>query len=220
MEGVKVSVVVPVYNVEKYLRDCLESVINQDFKEIEIICVNDGSKDDSQKILEEYSEKDSRIHIIVQENQGVSCARNVGIRCAKGEYICFLDSDDMLESSALREIYEYAKSKQLDILHYDAECLYENDKLRINECKDEYYTKKKSYVGPITGKEMFCQLIEADDYCEAAWLMFIRKQWLVETNICFEPNILYEDSLLSIEDSVAKYMPEFKSEIWKKVKIK
>ena len=199
MEGVKVSVVVPVYNVEKYLRDCLESVINQDFKEIEIICVNDGSKDDSQKILEEYSEKDSRIHIIVQENQGVSCARNVGIRCAKGEYICFLDSDDMLESSALKEIYEYAKSKQLDILHYDAECLYENDKLRINEYKDEYYTKKKSYVGPITGKEMFCQLIEADDYCEAAWLMFIRKQWLVETNICFEPNILYEDSLFCFQ---------------------
>lgn len=199
MNDIKVSVVVPVYNVEKYLRDCLESVINQDLKEIEIVCVNDGSEDNSQKILEEYREKDSRIHIIVQENQGPSCSRNVGMCCAKGEYICFLDSDDMLVSNALKEMYEHANRKQLDILHYDAECVYENDKLRINECKDEYYIKKKNYGGPISGKEMFCQLIEADDYCDAAWLLFIRKQWLDEMNIYFEPNILYEDCLFSFQ---------------------
>lgn len=199
MSDIKVSVVIPVYNVEKYLRECLDSVINQSLKEIEIICVNDGSKDGSQKILEEYSGIDSRIHIIVQENQGLSCARNVGIRCATGEYICFLDSDDMLAEDSLVEMYSYAQSRQLDILYYDAECMYENEQLRIKECKDEYYIRKKNYGGPMTGKELFCQLIEADDYCDAAWLLFIRRQWLCERNIFFVPKILYEDCLFSFQ---------------------
>lgn len=199
MSDIKVSVVIPVYNVEKYLRECLDSVINQSLKEIEIICVNDGSKDGSQKILEEYSGIDLRIHIIVQENQGLSCARNVGIRCATGEYICFLDSDDMLAADALEEMYEYAEMQRLDILHYDIECVYENERLRIKESKDEYYSKKKNYGGPMTGKEMFCQLIEADDFSVSACHLFIRKRFLDDNNINFVPKILYEDGLFCFQ---------------------
>ena len=84
--NVKVSVIVPVYNVEKYLKDCLDSVVNQTLEDIEIICVNDGSTDNSLAILEEYAEKDSRIKIITQENKGLGGARNTGLYHANGEY--------------------------------------------------------------------------------------------------------------------------------------
>ena len=89
-----VSVIIPVYNVEPYLRECLESVIHQTLREIEIICVNDGSTDNSLRVLEEYQGRDDRISVISQDNQGLSAARNCGMRYAGGEYIYFLDSDD------------------------------------------------------------------------------------------------------------------------------
>ena len=90
----KVSVIIPVYNVEKYLKQCLDSVVNQTLKDIEIICVNDGSTDNSLEILEEYAQKDNRIIIISQENQGQSVARNIALEKATGEYVGFVDSDD------------------------------------------------------------------------------------------------------------------------------
>lgn len=91
-----VSIVIPVYNVELYLRECLDSVISQTYHNLEIICVNDGSPDNSLSILEEYAAKDSRIRIISQENAGISVARNTGMDVATGEYIYFLDSDDYI----------------------------------------------------------------------------------------------------------------------------
>ncbi len=104
----KVSIVVPVYNAEKYLNECLDSIINQTLKDIEIICVNDGSKDSSLDILNSYAEKDERFIIISQENQGAGEARNHGMSVATGEYIIFLDSDDFFELNMLEELYESA----------------------------------------------------------------------------------------------------------------
>ena len=91
-----VTVVIPIYNVEKYLEQCLDSVINQTYKDIEIICINDGSTDNSITNLEKYALSDNRIKIISQTNQGISAARNAGIKVATGKYITFLDSDDFL----------------------------------------------------------------------------------------------------------------------------
>ena len=90
----KVSVIIPVYNVEDYLEKCLDSVINQTLKDIEIIVVNDGSPDNSQKIIDEYKKKDKRIISIMKENGGQASARNLGIKKARGEFLCFVDSDD------------------------------------------------------------------------------------------------------------------------------
>ncbi|MDL2246076.1 glycosyltransferase [Methanobrevibacter sp. OttesenSCG-928-K11] len=114
----KVSVVVPVYNVEKYLNDCLDSLINQTLEDIEIICVNDGSTDNSLAILEKYQNKDNRIQIITRENGGLSAARNTGMEYTKGEYISFIDSDDWIELDTYEILYEFAKSKDLDILMF------------------------------------------------------------------------------------------------------
>lgn len=103
-----ISVIIPIYNVEKYLPRCLDSVLAQSFKDLQIICVNDGSKDDSLNILNDYAQKDDRILIISQENKGLSGARNTGLDAAKGKYIFFLDADDYLHPQALETFYNIA----------------------------------------------------------------------------------------------------------------
>lgn len=107
----KVSVIIPVYNAEKYLRECLDSVVNQTLKEIEIICVDDGSTDGSLTILREYRKKDKRVKVLTQANEGVSAARNRGLLSACGEFVAFLDSDDYIEISAYEISYKEAKKK-------------------------------------------------------------------------------------------------------------
>jgi len=112
----KVSVIVPVYNVEPYLRRCLESLVNQTLKDIEIICINDCSPDKSLAILKEYAKKDERVKIIdFKKNQGVSVARNSGMKIAKGEYIGFCDSDDYVDLDFYEKLYGLAKEKNADI---------------------------------------------------------------------------------------------------------
>ena len=106
---VKVSVVVPVYNVENFLRECLDTIINQSLKDIEIICVNDGSTDSSLDILYEYQEKDDRISVFSQENGGHAVATNVGMKKATGKYLFLMDSDDILELNALEDTYNLAE---------------------------------------------------------------------------------------------------------------
>ena len=105
-EEVKISIIIPVYNVEKYLHECLDSIINQTFTDIEIICVDDGSTDKSSEILEEYEQKDKRFTVISQPNKGVSAARNRGMQQAKGKYIMFVDSDDWLAHNACEQAYK------------------------------------------------------------------------------------------------------------------
>ncbi len=96
MNNSMISVIVPVYNVEKYLSKCLDSIINQTYQNLEIICVDDGSTDSSPMILEEYAKKDSRIKIITRQNGGLSAARNTGVKNATGEFVSFVDSDDWI----------------------------------------------------------------------------------------------------------------------------
>lgn len=114
----KISVIIPVYNVEKYLVRCLDSVLGQTFKDFEVICVNDGSPDKSGEILSEYSKKDNRITVITQTNQGLSVARNNGLKIAKGEYVCFCDSDDTLHPQCFEITYELIRNYDADMLQF------------------------------------------------------------------------------------------------------
>ncbi len=116
--NIKVSVVVPVYNVEKYLKQCLDSLVNQTLEDIQIICVNDGSTDSSLNILEEYGKDDSRIQIVSQKNKGLSGARNAGMKHIKGQYTFFIDSDDWIELDTLEQLYNESKTLDLDVLIY------------------------------------------------------------------------------------------------------
>lgn len=115
---VKISVIIPVYNAGNYLRECLDSVLGQTLQEIEIICVDDGSQDDSMGILEEYQKRDSRISILKQEHKGGGAARNLGLKRATGEYLSFLDADDFFESDMLETAYLRAVETWADIVVY------------------------------------------------------------------------------------------------------
>ncbi|WP_419174092.1 glycosyltransferase family 2 protein [Desulfosediminicola sp.] len=110
-----ISVIIPVYNVERYIGDCMESVLQQSYSHIEIICVNDGSTDSSGEILERYAQRDSRITVVYQRNKGLSQARNAGIGKAKGEYFFFLDSDDWIHAKALEVLILAALKKDVKV---------------------------------------------------------------------------------------------------------
>ena len=117
MNNSKISIIIPVYNVEQYLGECLNSVVNQTLKDIEIICVNDGSTDNSLSILKEYASRDERIKIIDKENEGQGYARKVGLDNASGEFILFCDSDDKFEpNNAFEKLIDKAQNLNVDIL--------------------------------------------------------------------------------------------------------
>lgn len=133
-----ISVIIPVYNVEQYLEECLESVINQTFKDLEIICVNDGSTDNSLSILEKYAQKDKRIKIINKDNGGLSSARNAGLNAATAEFVSFLDSDDYLDITAYEKINPYL-TNDMDLLCFGLETF--NDFSEEQKAIDENYYK-------------------------------------------------------------------------------
>ena len=115
----KVSIIVPVYNVESYLKRCLESIINQTYKNIEIILIDDGSTDNSSSICDNYQEIDKRIKVIHQKNMGLSSARNKGLEIATGDYIWFIDSDDYIELNSLEVIIPYLKKYDIVVFNYN-----------------------------------------------------------------------------------------------------
>ena len=127
---VKVSAIIPVYNVEEYLSKCLDSVINQTLKDIEIIIVNDGSKDNSEKIIKDYQKKDKRIVYIKKENGGQGSARNLGLKKTRGEYISFIDSDDWIDHNMFELMYNKAKENELEMVICGYKNIY-NDKKEI-----------------------------------------------------------------------------------------
>ena len=148
----KISIIIPVYNVAEYLPQCLESVINQTLKDIEIICINDGSTDNSLEILREYEKKDGRIKIIDKENEGVSAARNKGIEVAHGEYLLFCDGDDWIETDTCEEVYKKIKFDNADMLIFNHYIIDKHEKKKakylkniknnifyFNQCSKDFY---------------------------------------------------------------------------------
>ncbi|WBW98616.1 glycosyltransferase family 2 protein [Oceanirhabdus sp. W0125-5] len=122
----EISIVVPVYNVERYLRKCISSILEQSFKDFELILVDDGSTDNSGRICDEYKEKDSRIKVIHQENSGLSAARNIGIQTSEGKYITFIDSDDFIHPNMLEVLYNNLHTNKADISICDYNIVYED----------------------------------------------------------------------------------------------
>jgi len=184
----KVSVIMPIYNVEPYLRQCLDSVVNQTLKEIEIICVDDGSTDASLDILKEYAEKDKRITVITQKNLYAGVARNAGLSQAKGEYLSFLDSDDFFEPNMLEEMYEKAKSDNSDIVI----CAWESYNTLTNEKVKEFKIKEKyEKMSPFKPFKIRNRLL---DICKPnPWTKLFNRKFFIENNLTFENCICCND---------------------------
>ena len=151
----KISVIIPIYNVEKYVEECLESVLSSKLDDIEIICVDDASNDGSLYKIEQLSAKDSRIKIIRHEkNMGLSEARNTGLKYATGKYVLFVDSDDFISSDALSILFREAENKKVDIVYFDHALFYDSSLASSTLPK----TRCKDYEGIFSGKEFLSTL--------------------------------------------------------------
>lgn len=199
-EAPKISVIIPVFNTGDYLYESLDSVINQSFKDIEIICVNDGSTDNSLSILEEYQKKDERVSVFSQSNKGQSAARNVAIENARGEYIYFFDSDDILMPGALDTLYHTATERKLDLLLFDGNSFFEDEEME--ETHSHYlthYIRNKSYPDTYRGGVLYAEMVANADYKVSPCLQFIKSDYLKATGVRFYEGIIYEDNLFALQ---------------------
>lgn len=187
--NIKISIIIPVYNSAKYLRKCLNSIINQTFDNIEIICINDGSTDNSLSIINEYAKIDSRIKVYTIENKGVSAARNYGILVATGEYIGFVDSDDWIDKDFYEKLYDAIKSEHADIAVGEIK--------RVNKFWQNYHLKinGKHVTENINEKVKLCNM---PDKCYV-WNKLYKSEMLKNSDIRFEEGIIYEDILFTLQ---------------------
>lgn len=197
---IKFSIIVPIYNVEKYLLKCLDSLVNQTYSNIEIICINDGSPDNSLQILEEYASKDNRIKIINQENQGLSGARNTGLKNVTGDYVLFIDADDWLELNSCEILHNTIKNYgEVDVIQYQ---------YKMISKKNIDYSEKH-----FKDNEMFFALDRLEKFfgnCPfpTCWNKTYRYEFLKQKNIIFPGNVkaCFEDVIFGV--NLYRYNPK------------
>ena len=190
----KISIIVPIYNAEKYLEEALESLINQSLKDIEIICVNDGSTDKSLEILQKYAKKDKRVKILSQTNKGQSAARNTGIKVATGEYIGFLDADDWAESNTFEELYSNANGSDISVCS-------------ILACNNGIKNNNDPYLSTDIFPKSFEKKAFSAQECKnfifrisvTPWNKIYKKDFLTKNSIYFAEGINFEDNIFFLE---------------------
>lgn len=196
----KVSVIIPIYNTALYLEECLNSIINQTLEEIQIICINDGSTDNSLSIMLKYASRDTRIQIHSQHNQGLSAARNKGLAMAIAPYVYFMDSDDILELDALSFLFQEASSENLDILYFDGDVFYETPELeeKFPGEKTVYSYQRCTELNQVyLGYEILSEFCKIKSYRAPVWVQFYSRSFLSEINLCFYEGIVHEDELFT-----------------------
>ena len=194
LKMIKVSIILPIYNVASYLEETFESLIGQSLKEIEIIAVNDGSTDNSEDIIKKYQQKDNRIISFTQENKGQSAARNLALQHATGKYIYMMDSDDVLkDTDALQTCYDYAEKNQADFIFFDGESFSEKgvDRISRNTKRTHLVEENKKY----DGEYLLNLMLDTQTHNCVVWLLFIRKDFSDRIRLKFYEGIIHEDEL-------------------------
>ena len=183
----KLSIIIPVYNVEQYLQSCVQSVITQTYQNLQVILVNDGSTDLSGVLCDQLAQQDSRMQVVHKKNGGLSDARNAGLKVATGEYVAFLDSDDVyLLNDGLEQLMALAQAEQPDVLLFQAVDVYPNHQ-SIRKAYDE------AWIVSHTGIEMFHQLVRTQSFNMSACFQLVRRNLLEQHQIYFEKGLLSED---------------------------
>ena len=177
---IKLSIIIPVYNVEKYIEKCINSLINQTLKELEFIFVNDGTPDNSVDIIKKYQKIDKRIKLLEKNNGGQASARNLGLKHAKGEYIAFLDSDDYVSENMYQTLYNRAKKDNLDIVLCNYFLVYKD---KIEKNINNITKEKEKKITP----EEYITL------SPSPWNKIIKREYLEKQNFIFPEGIIYED---------------------------
>ena len=205
-ENPAVSVIVPIYNVEKYLAECVDSILGQTFQDMEIILVDDGSLDSSGQMADDYAVQDQRVKVIHKENGGLSSARNAGMKIACGEYIYFCDSDDYISLDAMEILYETATKNDLDMVLFNADSFLDKDDTKNKALKRKvewykrYYERKVDYGGGIKkGTELFAEMSASNEYRASVCFQFIKREYCEGKHLRFYEGIIYEDNLYSLE---------------------
>jgi len=181
----KVSVIVPVYNVENYLVKCLDSLVNQTYKNVEIIVVNDGSPDNSQAIINDYQEKYENVIGLVKENGGLSDARNYGVEHVSGEYIMFLDSDDSFDVELIEKVVDEINNNHPDIVKYGYRT--------VNEKTNEIIEKGNLTLNQINGELFYTKYIDSKYLFEMAWLYAYQTKYYKQKYLSFKKGKIHED---------------------------
>lgn len=181
----KLSIIVPVYNVEDYITQCLNSLLDQDLgqDDYEIIIVNDGSNDSSDKIANEYVQRHKNVQIINRENGGLSAARNTGLKNAKGEYVWFVDSDDWIEANSLNTLIRLLDKNELDVLCFGVKCYHNAEHIDSSNSPTEYVEQVMHGADFVSKVKMI----------PAAWAAVYRRSFLSENKLTFYEGILHED---------------------------
>ena len=183
----KLSIIIPVYNVEQYLQSCVQSVLAQTYQDLQVILVNDGSTDSSGVLCNQLAQQDSRIQVVHKSNGGLSDARNAGLRVATGEYAAFLDGDDVyLFNDGLEQLMALAHTEQPDVLLFQAVDIYPNHQ-SIRKAYDE------AWIATHSGTEMFHQLVRTQSFNMSACFQLVRRNLLEQHQIYFEKGLLSED---------------------------
>lgn len=190
-----VSVIIPVYNTESYLKECLDSVLNQTFRDFEIICINDASTDRSKEMLILYQNEHNNVKVVEHtSNKGLSAARNTGLMHASGKYVLFVDSDDMITPDTLKELYLFAEERKTDIIYTPANHLYEEAVDKAQKVEGVEYA---AYESTYTGQDLFCRLVKDQKYISSSCGHLYRKDFLDQNDIRFKEGLLHEDILFS-----------------------
>ena len=196
MENIKVSIVIPCYNVEQYLRQCLDSVVNQTLKELQIICVNDGSKDGTLDIMNEYASKDKRIEIINKPNSGYGHSMNCGFDKAVGEYIGIVESDDYADPQMFETLYTLAKQDSLDVIKSGFYYYYSKPKERNIPNPIASYVVAQRIFCPTTDFPVKREMVEFFNLKPTIWSAIYRREFIRENQIRFHetPGASYQDA--------------------------
>lgn len=198
--GPRISVIVPVYNAAKFLRLCLDSLLVHSGVDLEIVCVNDGSTDASREILQTYCESFENIIVVDRENGGLSAARNSGLDAATGEYVVFLDSDDLWRPVDVGALARQLVDDDLDVLLYDARS-FRDPGVTTTTWKRyaTYYERSRDYPVPTAGAQLLAAMRINHEYRVSACLYFMRREFLEDHGIRFIPNIIHEDNAFTFE---------------------
>ena len=215
MEEIRVSVIIPVYNVEAYLPDCLASVTGQTLREIEILCVDDCSTDRCREILSEAAAGDSRISLFFGDrNRGQGHCRNVGIENARGTYIYLLDSDDMIEPEALASLYRIAEDDRLDAVFFDSSVIYDSPKLKKRYASYPAMRTGEYPEGVVTGGELFTRFIDQQEWTCYIQRQFWRREFLNREGIRFPVRNEHEDEVFAFEGILAAERVRYVRKPW------
>ena len=206
----KVSIIIPVYNTEHYLSSCLESVLSQSIEDIELLCIEDCSTDNSPAVLTIYSGKNERIKTFFNKNnKGSSAARNTALTAATGEYVAFIDSDDCLSNDCLKEMYCSAKTNDLDVLYFDFLRIDEEGKILDHEKKQKKDDSSAFSVMP--GKELLAQRLAEENWSCLVQCQLWKLEFLHKWDLKFSEGFIHEDEAFSFKAAMlaerAMYLP-------------